>query len=331
MRRIHPGLVALLVSVAAIGGLSYVLIRQTTPRDLSPSGEAVVVHVAEAMRGPMEPLAKQYQEERGQKIELRYGPSQAILSQMMLTKDGDLFIPADDSYIDDAKKKDITAEVLPLASMSAVLITKPGLTVKSWDDVLRPGVKWVLANPAAAAISKVTKQKLKASGHWDRIQKLNPTMQGTVNQVAQAVSLGSADVGIVWDAVTHQFQKVGVVRLPELDDAKAKVQAAVTKFSKNPQHALDFAKYLAAADKGQMEFTKHGFKTTGAADQAAERAEMRALRRLDAAARHQPHHHRVRGASNARCPDPRYRFLSASARVAASPASTTAAASLSLR
>jgi molybdate transport system substrate-binding protein len=274
MRRIHPGLLALLLSVAAVGGLSYVLVRQTAPRDLSPSSDPIVVHVAEAMRGPIELLAKQYEEERGQKIELRFGPSQAILSQLALSKQGDLFIPADDSYVEDAKKKGFTAEVLPLASMTAVLIAKPGTTVQGWNDVLQPNVKWVLANPDAAAVSKAAKQHLTTNGYWEKIQKLKPAQQGNVNQVAQAVSLGAADVGIVWDAVAHQFPKVSVVRLAELNPITGKVQAAVTTFSKNPQLALDFAKYLAAADKGQVEFAKHGFKTSSIADTMADRPEI---------------------------------------------------------
>ncbi|MBX9677890.1 MAG: molybdate ABC transporter substrate-binding protein [Gemmataceae bacterium] len=275
MRRIHPGLLALLVSVAVIGGLSYALIRQTAPKDLSPSSAPIVVHVAEALRGPMEPIAKQYEGERGQKIELRYGPSQTILSQMILSKQGDLFVPADDSYIEDAKKKGVTAEVLPLASMSAVLATRPGFPkAKSWDEVLRPGVKWVIANPEAAAISKVARQSLTKSGHWDKIQELKPTMHGTVNQVAQAVSLGAADVGIIWDAVAQQFPKATLARLPELDGATGQIRVVVTTFSKNPQNALDFAKYLAAADKGQVEFEKHGFRTSAVADTMAERPEI---------------------------------------------------------
>ena len=276
MRRIHPGLLALLLSVAAVSGLSYALIRQTAPKDLSPSSEPIVVHVAEALRGPMEPIAKQYEEERGQKVELRYGPSQTILSQMILSKQGDLFVPADDSYIEDAKKKGVTAEILPLASMTAVLVTKPGFSVaaKTMNDVLRPGVKWVIANPDAAAISKIARRTLEKSGHWAKLQKLKPTMQGNVNQVAQAVSLGAADVGIVWDVVARQFPKATVIRLPELDQAKGQIQVAVTTFAKNPQNALDFAKYLAAADKGQVEFEKHGFRTSAVADTMAERPEI---------------------------------------------------------
>lgn len=276
MRRIHPGLFALVASAAAVIGLSFILIRQTAPRDLAPQGDPLVVHVAEALRVPMEALAKEYEQERGQKIELRFGASQTILTQMALTKQGDLFVPADDSYVEDAKKKGLTAEVLPVASMSAVLVVRPGFSaaVQTLDDALRPKTKWVIANPDAAAISKIVRARLTKSGHWAKIMSLKPTVQGNINQVAQSLMLGAADVGIVWDAVATGFPKLTVVKLPELDPARAQVQAAITTFSKNPQHALDFAKYLAAQDKGQAEFAKHGFSTPSMGDKMADQAEL---------------------------------------------------------
>src|SRR5687767_6220681 len=86
---------------------------------------------------------------------------------------GDLFLPADDSYITLAKEKHLIAEILPLAAMRAVVITRPGFDrpINSWNDVIAPGVRLGLANPEAAAITKLLRDHLRQQGSWDAVSK----------------------------------------------------------------------------------------------------------------------------------------------------------------
>ena len=49
-----------------------------------------------------------------------------MLGQVSLRPDGDLFLPADDSYIRLAQAKDLIAEVIPLCRMRAVILTRAG-------------------------------------------------------------------------------------------------------------------------------------------------------------------------------------------------------------
>src|SRR6516165_7832747 len=95
--RVHPAFVAFAASVLLLAGLIAVLYWDPfSPREPA-SAEPLLVYCAEALRAPMEATARDYQREVGQQVYVDFGPSQALLSKLQLTKKGDLFLPADDS------------------------------------------------------------------------------------------------------------------------------------------------------------------------------------------------------------------------------------------
>ena len=103
LSKFSPALVAFGGSVLLLAGLIGALYwtRDTGP---AHSSEPLIVYCAEALRVPMEAIAKEYEADYKQKVEVRFGPSQTILANLELTRKGDLFLPADDSYIQLAKE-----------------------------------------------------------------------------------------------------------------------------------------------------------------------------------------------------------------------------------
>jgi molybdate transport system substrate-binding protein len=257
---------AFTASVALFVGLSLALYWQTAG-NRSQIGPPLVVYCAEALRVPMEAIARDFEAETKQRVELRPGASEHILMQMEAVP-GDLFLPADDSYIERARGKNLIAEVLPLATMRAIVVTRPGWDrpIKNWDDVVAPGVKLGLANPDAAAVGKVLRDHLRKQLRWDAVEKHQPAMLATVNQVGTAVQLGTVDVGVIWDGVAMNFPKLTKVDVPELKDVTAQVQIAVARSSTQPAQALRFARYVAAKDRGLEHLKIQGFETTTRAD-----------------------------------------------------------------
>jgi len=260
---------AFLGSIALLIGLTVLLYSQMTGgRALAP----LVVFCAEALRVPMEAIKIDFERETGQPVELRFGASQTMLAQLALTKDhakpGDLYLPADDSYLSVAREKDLIAEVVPLATMRPVVVTAPGFdrSIKTWSDVVAPGVKLGIANPDAAAIGKVLRDHLQQQGLWDAVTKQQPSLLGTVSDVGTAVQLGTIDVGVIWDSIVRNYPKVKAVEVPELKGVSAQVPIAVTKCSAQPTQALRFARFVAAKDRGLEHLKKHGFQISTNAD-----------------------------------------------------------------
>ena len=127
------------------------------------------------------------------------------------------------------------------------------------DDVLRGEVKIAQANPDAAAVGKLARDALRKAGRWDVFEKHIVVQKATVSDVANDIVIGSVDAGIVWDSTVRQYPDLEMVSLPELAAAVARVSVVVLKSSTQPTAALHFARYLAAADRGLLDFKRAGY------------------------------------------------------------------------
>jgi molybdate transport system substrate-binding protein len=243
-------LLAFVGSALLLAGLIGALYLTGDIGHATPGNEPLIVFCAEAMRVPLDAIAQDYEKEFHQKVDLHFGSSMSILTNLELSQTGDLFLPADDSFIRLAKEKSLLDDVFHIAKMHAVVIVRPNFPtpIKTWDDFLAPGNKIGLGNTDATAIGKVVKQHLQGVGLWDAVEKRGPRYLSNVNEVRNSVLLSSVDVGIVWDLVAHPHPELTVVKLTELDGAEARVQVGLVKSSKQPENARRFVDFLRAKD-----------------------------------------------------------------------------------
>lgn len=230
--------------------------------DTDSGSEELLLYCAAGMRYPLEEITSRYEEEYGVRVNLQYGGSNTLLSQLEINKTGDLYLAGDASYIRLAEEKGLTLEAFPLALMKPVVAIKAGNPkgIKTINDLLRDDVKVALGDPTAAAVGKKTRRLLSASGHWAELEQRVTVYKPTVNEVANAVELGSVDAGIIWDSTVVQYKQLDAVAVPELDAGLANIEVGVTTFTKSPTSAIRFARFLAARDKGLEVFRAKGFE-----------------------------------------------------------------------
>jgi molybdenum ABC transporter molybdate-binding protein len=246
---------AFLLSLAAFVTIGVLLARKPSTQ-AAPEGP-ILVYCAAGLRQPMEAAQKAF----GRQVDLQYGGSQTLLANAEVTRRGDLFIAADESYVKVARDKGLAAEAIPLARQVPVLAVTKGnpKKIQSIADLLRADVKVGQANPDAAAVGKIVRQALEKRGQWAPLKEKTLVFKPTVNEVANDLKLGAVDAGFVWDAIVRQYPELERVDLPELAGVKSEVTAVVLKSAAAPAAALRFARYLGAKDKGQLEFKKSGF------------------------------------------------------------------------
>jgi molybdenum ABC transporter molybdate-binding protein len=213
----------------------------------------------------VEAAAKEYEQKYGVAVRPDYGGSQTLLARLegeRAAGHADLYLPADDTYLQAGRSKGLLAETVPLARMHPVLAVAAGnpKRIATLDDLLRADVRLGQANPDAAAIGKVTRDVLGKAGRWDEVSRRTAVTTMTVNDVANDVQLGSVDAGFVWDATVRQVSGLEAVRVPQFDGVSATISVAVVSGCRQPAAALRFARYLAARDRGLVEFEKNGFE-----------------------------------------------------------------------
>ncbi len=261
LRAPHIAFGSLVVFVGLAAGLWW---REHQNRP-GPLDRPLVVYVAPTSRLPLEAIATDYERETGQRVELRFGPSEDLLTKVRYPAPGepaDLFIPADDSYIRQARDLGFVAESIPLARVRAVVLLKKGnpKNLAVWVDLLRDGVTVAVPNPGAA-VGKLTREHLINTRRWAALEP-RAVDTGTVTEAANATKVGSADAAIVWDAVATAAAYEGqmILALPELDAVTGRIEVAVLTQARDPAAALKFARFASALDRGLVHFRAHKFR-----------------------------------------------------------------------
>jgi len=268
---------AIIGSLAFAAGLVAVLLRQTqtSPPSVGAAQQPLLVFCAAGVKLPVEAVAREYEQIFGVKVQLQYGGSGTLLSNLRVARTGDLFLAADESYIRSARALNLLAETIGLARQRPVVAVARGNPrhIRTLEDLQRPDVRVAMANPDAASIGRTVRSLLQQTGKWAAFEKRITVFKPTVNDVANDVKIASVDAGIVWDATARQYPELEIVTVPLFESATEIISIGVLKWSAQPTAALRFARYLGASDKGLKQFRKFYYEPADG-DEWAERPEL---------------------------------------------------------
>jgi molybdenum ABC transporter molybdate-binding protein len=260
------------ILVVLLGGAFWWL---TNDNDRDGPGSAdLLFHCAAGLRKPMSEIARQYQEEFGVKVNLQFGGSGALASQLELAG-GDLYLPADQSYIDSAREKGLMKEAIPVALLTAGLVVPKGnprgLTTLS--DLGKEGLKISLAE-RSASVGRFTWNVLEEEGLLARVNPNVVVTKPTVNAIVEDVATGAVDVSLAWDAVAKNFSEVEWLAVPEFLKRAKRASIGVLTSSKDAKRALHFARYETARDRGRKVFQEMGFMVPDEGDEWSDQPEV---------------------------------------------------------
>ncbi|VAX42178.1 Molybdenum ABC transporter, substrate-binding protein ModA [hydrothermal vent metagenome] len=221
----------------------------------------LLLYCAAGVKTPIDEIVRRYTTEYGIAIDIQYGGSGTLLSQIEINPLGDLYLAADDSYIPPGRDKGLLTESLPLGTQRPVIAVAQGNphNIQSLDDLLNPDIAFGLANPDAAAIGRVTREALRPLGKWEAIERACKVFKPTVTDLVTDIKVGSLDAAILWDCNAFQAEGVEAIEVPEFAQASRAIEIALLTASRHPAAALHFARYLAAEDRGGESFTKYGY------------------------------------------------------------------------
>lgn len=263
----NPFWIAASVSLTLMLGL-LLLLRDHSPGPGAPGGgpeSASTLHFycAMGLNEPVRKIIKEYEERTGVKVRVTFSGSKNLLSPMKLDQRADLYLAANDTYMDVAEEAGIEIrETIPIAHQRPVIVVnkKNPHKIEKLEDLTQPGLRLFLANPDFAAIGKVSRSIL-GPEKWRKLWDKRKTDFETVTEVAQQVNVEPTGVGVIWDANVKQYPDLKFVRAPEFEQNKSLIVIGVLGRSDQPTQALHFARFLAAADRGLKTLQDAGYDT----------------------------------------------------------------------
>jgi molybdate transport system substrate-binding protein len=259
-----------------IGGISGC--GQTSLSSQSPSGnpqkanstvaaKEIMVFSGSASKPPLDEAAQVFEKNTGVKVYLTYGGSGSVLSQMKLSKTGDVYIPGSPDYLvksnrDSVTESDSSKIISYLIPVMAVQHGNPK-GIQSLSDVAKPGIKVGIGNPKAVCVGLYAIEILDYNHLLTEVNKNIVTNADSCEATASLITLKAVDAVIGWD-VFHYWvpDKIDIIYLkPEQLPRIAYIPAAVSTYTKDKESSKLFIDFLASKSSQDI-FKKWGYITT---------------------------------------------------------------------
>jgi len=247
--------------------LALLLILTSAAGCASKEEKAITAFCGAASKPAMDEAAHAFEMKTSIKVYCNYGGAGAVLSQMKLSKTGDLYIPGSPDYIPKAERDGVidSKTVKIIAYLIPVIAVQHGnpKNIQSLADLAKPGIKVGIGNPEAVCLGLYAIEILDYNHLLADVGKNIITQAESCEKTATLLSLKLVDAVIGWH-VFHDWDtdNIDVVYLkPEQLPRIAYIPAAISTFTKDRDSAQEFLDFL-VSKQGQDIFTKWGYIST---------------------------------------------------------------------
>ena len=136
---------------------------------------AITLACAAVMRAPIEEISRQFQSERRVDVEVRFGGSNTLLTQLGISAGSDVYVAADSSYTRRAFDEGLIESAQPIATVVPVVVTRQGsgVEVVALEDLASGNLRIAIASPKTAAIGRNTKAVMESLGIWEALSLIH--------------------------------------------------------------------------------------------------------------------------------------------------------------
>ncbi len=221
---------------------------------------SIRIAAASDLRNACPKLTERFEQKTGIKVTSTFGASGQLAAQIAQGAPFDLFLAANQSFVDDLAAKGLieAASVRPYARGSLVLAVYRDFAdqIRSLEDLTKPIVKKIaLANPETAPYGKAGKQALERAG---LLKQLEPkiVLAESVGQALIYAQKGDAEAALIGRAIAGAAE----IRVVEIDaDLYTPIIQAlgIVNSSKQTAEARAFAEFVLGED-GQRILAEFG-------------------------------------------------------------------------
>ena len=162
----------------------------------------ILVFCGSANKPAMEEIAPLFEKETGIKVNLIFGGSGTLLSQIELSRKGEIYLPGSPDYIliGERKRLLIPEDDRIVAYLIPAIITPSGnpAGIKSLDDLAGPGVKVGIGNPETVCLGLYGIELLEKNGLLVQVMRNVVTFGGSCSKTANLAAMDQVDAILGW-------------------------------------------------------------------------------------------------------------------------------------
>src|SRR4030043_786417 len=231
------------------------------------SSKRLLIFAGAASKPATEEVTKIFQEKFGIPVDVTFGGSGFVLSQMGLAKRGDLFFPGSSDFMELAKREGF---VIP-ESEKIIVYLIPAINVQkvnpkkiySLKDLTKEGIRLAIANPESVCVGtyavEVVEKNL-TSVEKEKFRKNLVNYTESCEKTANVISLKAGDAVLGWRV--FQFldpERIETIYLkPEEVPRIGYIPIVISKFTHDKALAQNFIDFL-LSPTGKAIFRKYNY------------------------------------------------------------------------
>ena len=234
-----------------------------------PSSKRMMIFSGAASKPATEEAMRIFQERYGIPIDVVFGGSGFILSQMKLAKRGDLYFPGSSDFMEMAKKEGLVfreSEKILVYLVPAINVQKGNpKRIGSLKDLTKDGIRIAIANPEMVCVGTYAVEIIEKNLNPFEKEKFKKNLVSyteSCEKTANVISLKAVDAVLGWEVFQYwDPERIETIFLKSEEISRiGSIPIAVSKFTQDKALAQKFIDFLLSSD-GKTVFRKYHYLT----------------------------------------------------------------------
>lgn len=228
--------------------------------------ESLLIFAGSASKPVLEEINRNFENENKARVEINFGGSGTILSQMKLAKKGDVYIPGSSDFMEKAKAEKLvlpeTEERIAYLIPSICVQKDNPENINSLEYLADKNIRLGIGAPQTVCVGLYAAEIIEGSGFKEKIRPKIVTNVESCEKAAALLVMKNVDAVFGWN-VFENWAPDKIKSIP-IESKYLKrigyIPAAVSVYCKNKELALKYINYLKTPQVQEI-FRKNGYIT----------------------------------------------------------------------
>jgi len=226
--------------------------------------QSITVFCGSANKPAMEEIAAKFKEDKNVEVNMIFGGSGTLLSQIELSKKGEIYLPGSPDYIIIAEKKKLIIENSDqiVAYLVPAIITPAGnpANIHTLEDLTRPGLRLGIGNPETVCLGLYGIELLEKNSLLEPVLKNVVTFGGSCSKTANLAALNKVDAILgwrvfhFWNPERMEFVAINPKQIPRI----SYIPISIPVYTKDVNLSKAFIEYT-LSPIGKSIYKKYGY------------------------------------------------------------------------